>query len=128
MDECKSEDQWAKGHKALYRKFLLAKSDRFPPRDHPLTLSEWFVIHHKSTWSSFIQKEVKLIRYFQLFNDYRYLHKLPEVQLEAWIGKKLVNMKSKTMLCNLGGWTFLEFFSNDGFYLICFLEMLQRLL
>jgi len=48
--------------------------------------------------------------------------------VEAWIGKKLVNMKSKTMLCNLGGWTFLEFFSNDGFYLIYFLEMLQRLL
>ncbi|MQL89853.1 hypothetical protein Taro_022433 [Colocasia esculenta] len=81
MAECKSEDQWAKGHKALYRKFLLAKSDRFPPRDHPLTLSEWFVIHHKTTWAPFIQKEVKLIRYFQLFNDYRYLHKLPEVQL-----------------------------------------------
>ncbi|MQL76362.1 hypothetical protein Taro_008752 [Colocasia esculenta] len=82
MAECKSKDQWAKGHKALYRKFILEKSARFPPRDSPLTLSEWFVIHHKSIWAPFIQKEVKLIRYFQLFNDYRYLHKLLEVQLE----------------------------------------------
>jgi len=48
--------------------------------------------------------------------------------VEAWIGKKLANLKSRTMLYNLGGWTFLEFFSNDGFYLIYFLEMLQRLL
>ncbi|MQL97944.1 hypothetical protein Taro_030640 [Colocasia esculenta] len=61
MAECKSEDQWAKGHSALYRKYLLAKSERFPPRDSPLTRSEWFVIHHKSLWAPFIQKEVKLI-------------------------------------------------------------------
>ncbi|MQM20637.1 hypothetical protein Taro_053661 [Colocasia esculenta] len=86
MAECKSKDQWAKGHKALYRKFILAKSDRFPPRDSPLTLSEWFFIHHKSTWAPLIQKEVKLIRYFQLFNDYRYVHKLPEVQLGQFQG------------------------------------------
>ncbi|MQM11561.1 hypothetical protein Taro_044469 [Colocasia esculenta] len=49
MAESKTEDQWSRGHQSLYRKYLLAKSDRFPPRDHPLTLSEWFVIHHKNT-------------------------------------------------------------------------------
>ncbi|MQL89780.1 hypothetical protein Taro_022358 [Colocasia esculenta] len=32
------------------------------------------------------QPEVKLIRYFQLFNDYRYLHKLPTVQLGQFQG------------------------------------------
>ncbi|MQM08163.1 hypothetical protein Taro_041017 [Colocasia esculenta] len=56
MAKCKSEDQWAKGHSALYRKYLLAKSDRFPPRDSPLTLSEWSVIHHKSLWAPFHSK------------------------------------------------------------------------
>ncbi|MQM08308.1 hypothetical protein Taro_041164 [Colocasia esculenta] len=55
-----SSSPWAKGHKALYNKFLLMKSEQFPP--------------------------LKLIRYFQLFNDYRYLHKLPEVQLGQFQG------------------------------------------
>ncbi|MQL77067.1 hypothetical protein Taro_009470 [Colocasia esculenta] len=36
-------------------------------------------ILHKDTWVSFIQKEIKMIRYFQMFNDYRYLHRLPEI-------------------------------------------------
>ncbi|MQM14629.1 hypothetical protein Taro_047563 [Colocasia esculenta] len=53
----------------------------FPPMDHTLTLSEWFLIHHKDSWAPFIQKEIKMIRYFKMFNDYRYLHRLPEVQL-----------------------------------------------
>ncbi|MQM16777.1 hypothetical protein Taro_049738 [Colocasia esculenta] len=72
MTEAKNEDQWARGHQSLYRKFISASSARFPPRDHPLTLSEWFVIHHKNTWGLFVHKEIKLIRY---------LHNLPEVQL-----------------------------------------------
>ncbi|MQM16658.1 hypothetical protein Taro_049616 [Colocasia esculenta] len=33
-----------------------------------------------------VEEEVKLIRYFQLFNDYRYLHNLPEVQLGQFQG------------------------------------------
>ncbi|MQM13966.1 hypothetical protein Taro_046893, partial [Colocasia esculenta] len=81
MTKAKSEKQWARGHQSLYRQFISASSARFPPRDHPLPLSEWFVIHHKNTWGPFIQKEIKLIRYFQMFNDYSYLHNLPEVQL-----------------------------------------------
>ncbi|MQM12291.1 hypothetical protein Taro_045208, partial [Colocasia esculenta] len=31
-------------------------------------------------------KEIKLIRYFQMFNDYRFLNKLPEVQLGQFMG------------------------------------------
>ncbi|MQM09746.1 hypothetical protein Taro_042624 [Colocasia esculenta] len=57
------------------------RSARFPPRDHSLTLSEWFLIHHKDIWAPFIQKEIKMIRHFKMFNDYRYLHRLPEIQL-----------------------------------------------
>ncbi|MQL84393.1 hypothetical protein Taro_016894 [Colocasia esculenta] len=81
MTEAKNEDQWARGHQSLYMQFISARSARFPPRDHPLTLFEWFVIHHKNTWGPFIQKEIKLIRYFHMFNDYSYLNNLPEVQL-----------------------------------------------
>ncbi|MQL97827.1 hypothetical protein Taro_030528 [Colocasia esculenta] len=50
----KTEEQWARGHRELYKKFLLAKSARFPPRDHSLTLLEWFQIHHKNCWAPFI--------------------------------------------------------------------------
>ncbi|MQL71658.1 hypothetical protein Taro_003976 [Colocasia esculenta] len=43
----------------------------------------------------FIQKEVKLIWYFQLFNDYRYLHKLPEAHLGQFLGAvALLNVES----------------------------------
>ncbi|MQL91034.1 hypothetical protein Taro_023639 [Colocasia esculenta] len=79
-----TEEQWARGHKELYHKFLLAKSARFPPRDHSLTLSEWFQIHHKNCWAPFIQKEIKMARHFQLFNNYRYVHRLLEVQLSQF--------------------------------------------
>ncbi|MQM08936.1 hypothetical protein Taro_041796 [Colocasia esculenta] len=81
MTEAKSKEQWARGNKTLFNKFLLAKSAKFPPRDHPLTLSEWFQILHKDTWAPFVQKEIKMIRHFQMFNNYRYLNNLPEVQL-----------------------------------------------
>ncbi|MQL72024.1 hypothetical protein Taro_004356 [Colocasia esculenta] len=79
--ESQTEEKWGRSNKALHNKFLLAKSARFPPKDHTLTLSEWFLIHHKDSWAPFIQKEIKLIRHFKMFNDYRYLHRLPEVQL-----------------------------------------------
>ncbi|MQM10909.1 hypothetical protein Taro_043810 [Colocasia esculenta] len=58
-----------------------SSSARFPPRDHSLTLSEWFQIHHKEIWDPFIQKEIKMVRHFQMFNGYWYLHRLPEIQL-----------------------------------------------
>ncbi|MQM05849.1 hypothetical protein Taro_038665 [Colocasia esculenta] len=61
--EAKTEKQWARGHKTLYNKFLNARSARFPPRDHSLTLSEWFQILHKDTWALFVQKEIKMIRF-----------------------------------------------------------------
>ncbi|MQL68752.1 hypothetical protein Taro_001053 [Colocasia esculenta] len=77
----KSEEQWGKGHKDLLKKFTLARSARFPPRDHFLTLSEWFRMYHKELWAPFIQSEIKMIRHFMLFNNYRYINKLPEVQL-----------------------------------------------
>ncbi|MQM14547.1 hypothetical protein Taro_047482 [Colocasia esculenta] len=38
----------------------------------------------KNTWASFIQKEIKMIRHFQMFNNYRYLNRLPEVQLSQF--------------------------------------------
>ncbi|MQL99047.1 hypothetical protein Taro_031763 [Colocasia esculenta] len=84
--ESETEDQWARGHQSLYRQFVLAKSDRFPPSDHPLTLSEWFFIHHRSTRGPFIQREIKLIRHFQMFHDYQFLNKLPEIQLGQFRG------------------------------------------
>ncbi|MQL79049.1 hypothetical protein Taro_011491 [Colocasia esculenta] len=77
----KSEEQWGKGHKDLLKKFTLAKSARFPPRDHSLTLSEWFRMYHQELWAPYIQSEIKMIRHFMLFNNYRYIHRLPEVQL-----------------------------------------------
>ncbi|MQM02748.1 hypothetical protein Taro_035519 [Colocasia esculenta] len=40
LAESTTEDQWARGHQSLYRKFVLSKSERFPPKDHPITLSE----------------------------------------------------------------------------------------
>ncbi|MQL71932.1 hypothetical protein Taro_004266 [Colocasia esculenta] len=85
----KTEEQWARGHIELYKKFVLAKSARFPLRDHSLTLSEWFQIHHKNCWAPFIQKEIKMARHFQLFNNYRYVHRLPEVQFSQF--KQAIN-------------------------------------
>ncbi|MQM00002.1 hypothetical protein Taro_032733 [Colocasia esculenta] len=80
----KSVEQWGKGHKDLLKKFILAKSARFPPRDHSLTLSEWFRMHHQELWAPYIQKEIKMIRHFMLFNNYRYINNLPEVQLSQF--------------------------------------------
>ncbi|MQL96018.1 hypothetical protein Taro_028692 [Colocasia esculenta] len=56
-NESKTEDQWAKANKALYRKFEVARINIFPPKDHPLTLSEWFVYQHRDSWGPFIQKK-----------------------------------------------------------------------
>ncbi|MQL68389.1 hypothetical protein Taro_000689 [Colocasia esculenta] len=83
--ESQTKEQWAQTNKVLYNNFLLARSAKFPPRDHSLALSEWFLIHHKDSWAPFIQKEIKMIRYFKMFNDYRYLHRLPEIQLGQFI-------------------------------------------
>ncbi|MQM09832.1 hypothetical protein Taro_042710, partial [Colocasia esculenta] len=47
---------------------------------HPLTLSEWFVLHHQALWGPFILKEIRIAKYFQLYNDFRYLNKQGEVQ------------------------------------------------
>ncbi|MQM09509.1 hypothetical protein Taro_042383, partial [Colocasia esculenta] len=84
-----TKEQWARGHRELYNKFLLARSARFPPRDHSLTLSEWFQIHHNNCWAPFIQKEIKMARHFQLFNNYRYVHRLLEVQFSQF--KQAIN-------------------------------------
>ncbi|MQL92734.1 hypothetical protein Taro_025368 [Colocasia esculenta] len=67
--ESKTEDQWARANKSLYRKFEVASSNIFPPKDHPLTLSEWFVCQHRNSWDPFIQKEIKFIRQFQMYQD-----------------------------------------------------------
>ncbi|MQL89637.1 hypothetical protein Taro_022214 [Colocasia esculenta] len=83
--ESQTEEQWARSNKVIYNKFLLARSVRFPPKEYSLTLSEWFLIHHKDSWGPFIQKEIKMIRFFKMFNDYRYLHRLPEIQLGQFI-------------------------------------------
>ncbi|MQL83677.1 hypothetical protein Taro_016156 [Colocasia esculenta] len=79
-----SEEEWARSNKVLYNKFLSARSEVFPPKDHSLTLSEWFLLHHNNSWAPFIQKEIKMIKQFNMFNDYRYLHRLPEVQLSQF--------------------------------------------
>ncbi|MQM12040.1 hypothetical protein Taro_044951 [Colocasia esculenta] len=86
LAECKTEDQWVKGHKTLYSKYLLARSDSTSRQDHPLTLSEWFTIHHQALWGPFILKEIRITRCFQLYNDFQYLHKLPEVQFGQFHG------------------------------------------
>ncbi|MQL89703.1 hypothetical protein Taro_022283 [Colocasia esculenta] len=80
----KIEEQWGKGHKDLFERYILAKSTRFPLRDHSLTLSEWFRIYHRELWAPFIQKEIKMVRHYVLFNNYRYVHRLPEVQLSQF--------------------------------------------
>ncbi|MQL83461.1 hypothetical protein Taro_015953 [Colocasia esculenta] len=84
--ESKTEDQWARANKALYRKFEVARINIFPPKDHPLTLSEWFVCQHRDSWGPFIQKEIKFIRQFQMYQDYCFVNRLPEVQLGQFRG------------------------------------------
>ncbi|MQL88575.1 hypothetical protein Taro_021143 [Colocasia esculenta] len=79
--ESKTEDQWARANKTLNRKFEIARSNIFPPKDHPLTLLEWFVCQHRDSWGPFIQKEIKFIRQFQMYQDYCFVNRLPEVQL-----------------------------------------------
>ncbi|MQM04136.1 hypothetical protein Taro_036930 [Colocasia esculenta] len=91
----KSEEQWGKGHKDLLKKFTLARSARFPPRDHSLTLSEWFRMYHKELWAPFIQSEIKMIRHFMHFNNYRYINNLPEVQLCQF--KKVISALSPVL-------------------------------
>ncbi|MQL75640.1 hypothetical protein Taro_008017 [Colocasia esculenta] len=80
--EFKAKDQWAnvKGNKAQYSKYLLARAESLTHRAHPLTLSEWFIIQHKNSWGPFILKEIRIAKNFQLYSDFCYLNKLPEVQ------------------------------------------------
>ncbi|MQL99924.1 hypothetical protein Taro_032654 [Colocasia esculenta] len=47
---------------------------------------QWFVIHHRKSWGPFIQREIKLVRHFQMFQDYRFVNKLPEVQTGQFRG------------------------------------------
>ncbi|MQM08248.1 hypothetical protein Taro_041102 [Colocasia esculenta] len=80
--EFKTEDQWAnvKGNKAQFSKYLTARAESLTHRAHPLTLSEWFIIQHKNSWGPFILKEIRIAKNFQLYSDFFYLNKLPEVQ------------------------------------------------
>ncbi|MQL89251.1 hypothetical protein Taro_021823 [Colocasia esculenta] len=86
LAECKIEDQWAKGYKSLYSKYLLARLDSTSRQDHPLTLSEWFVFHHQALWGPVILKEIRITRCFQFYNDFCYLRKQPEVQFGQFYG------------------------------------------
>ncbi|MQL85652.1 hypothetical protein Taro_018175 [Colocasia esculenta] len=81
MTEAKTEEQWARSNKDLYSQFRRAQAARFPPREAPLPLSEWFQIHHKNLFGPFIQKEIKFIRQYQMYSNYCYVHRLPESQL-----------------------------------------------
>ncbi|MQL76612.1 hypothetical protein Taro_009022, partial [Colocasia esculenta] len=80
--EFKTEEQWAnvKGNKSPYSKYLTARAETLTHRDHPLTLSEWFILQHKTSWGPFILKEIRIAKNFQLYSDFCYLNKLPEVQ------------------------------------------------
>ncbi|MQM12609.1 hypothetical protein Taro_045527 [Colocasia esculenta] len=80
--EFKTEEQWAnvKGNKSMYSKYLAARTETLTHRDHPLTLSEWFILQHKTSWGPFILKEIRIAKNFQLYSDFCYLSKLPEVQ------------------------------------------------
>ncbi|MQL89558.1 hypothetical protein Taro_022126 [Colocasia esculenta] len=79
--ESKTKDQWARANKLLYIKIEVARFNIFPLSDHLLTLSEWFVCQHRDSWGPFIQKEIKFIRQFQMYQDYCFVNCLPEVQL-----------------------------------------------
>ncbi|MQM14184.1 hypothetical protein Taro_047114 [Colocasia esculenta] len=80
--EFKTEAQWANvmGNKPQYSKYLTAYAETLTHRDHPLTLSEWFLLRHKTSWGKFILKEIRIAKNFQLYSDFCYLNKLPEVQ------------------------------------------------
>ncbi|MQM07222.1 hypothetical protein Taro_040062 [Colocasia esculenta] len=84
--EFKTEDQWAnvKGNKAQHAKYLTARAESLTHRAHPLTLSEWFIIQHKNSWGPFILKEIRIAKNFQLYSDFCYLNKLPEIQFSRF--------------------------------------------
>ncbi|MQL73040.1 hypothetical protein Taro_005382 [Colocasia esculenta] len=84
--EFKTEEQWAnvKGNKSQYSKYLTARVETLTHRDHPLTLSEWFVLQHKTSWGPFILKEIRVAKNFQLYSDFCYLNKIPEVQFSQF--------------------------------------------
>ncbi|MQM23598.1 hypothetical protein Taro_056664, partial [Colocasia esculenta] len=81
MTEAKTEEQWARSNRDLYSEFRRVQAARYPPREDPLPLSEWFQIHHKHLFGSFIQKEIKFIRQYQMYSNYCYVNRLPESQL-----------------------------------------------
>ncbi|MQL68427.1 hypothetical protein Taro_000706 [Colocasia esculenta] len=81
MTEAKTEEQWARSNKDLYSQFRRVQAARYPPREAPLPLSEWFQIHHKNLFGPFIQKEIKFIRQYQMYSNYCYVNRLPESQL-----------------------------------------------
>ncbi|MQM06827.1 hypothetical protein Taro_039656 [Colocasia esculenta] len=81
MTEAKTEEQWARSNRDLYNQFRRIQAARYPPREAPLRLSEWFQIHHKNLFGPFIQKEIKFIRHYKMYCDYCYLNSIPEVQL-----------------------------------------------
>ncbi|MQM21488.1 hypothetical protein Taro_054530 [Colocasia esculenta] len=97
--EFKTEDQWAaiKGNKAQYEKYLTARAESLTHRAHPLTFSEWFIIQHKNSWGSFILKEIRIARSFQLYSDFCYLNKIPEVQF-CQFHSKITVLKSELPL------------------------------
>ncbi|MQM15808.1 hypothetical protein Taro_048760 [Colocasia esculenta] len=81
MTEAKTEEQWARSNKDLYSQFRRVQAARYPPREAPLPLSEWFQIHHKHLFGPFIQNEIKFIRQYQMYSNYCYVNRLPESQL-----------------------------------------------
>ncbi|MQL94503.1 hypothetical protein Taro_027158 [Colocasia esculenta] len=81
MTEAKPEEQWARSNRDLYGQFRRVQAARYPPREAPLPLSEWFQIHHKNLFGPFNQKEIKFIRQYQMYNNYCYVNRLPESQL-----------------------------------------------
>ncbi|MQM19398.1 hypothetical protein Taro_052402 [Colocasia esculenta] len=81
MTEAKTKEQWVWSHKELYSQFCRVQAAKFPPREAPLPLSEWFQIHHKNLFGPFIQKEIKFIRHYQMYCNYCYADHLPESQL-----------------------------------------------
>ncbi|MQM01909.1 hypothetical protein Taro_034674 [Colocasia esculenta] len=81
MTEPKTEEQWARSNKDLYSQLRRVQAARYPPREAPLPLSEWFQIHHKNLFGPFIQKEIKFIQQYQMYSNYCYVNRLPESQL-----------------------------------------------
>ncbi|MQM04098.1 hypothetical protein Taro_036892 [Colocasia esculenta] len=81
MTEAKTEEQWARSNKDMYSQFRQVQAARYPPREAPLPIFEWFQIHHKNLFGPFIQKEIKFIRQYQMYSNYCYVNRLPESQL-----------------------------------------------